>query len=195
MLTDKQRLALLEEGLRHLQNTTEGHDTFKKTGRGSEWQGALKALDQLAADLRPTHVHLGPALAGHKSICDNELTHATSGFDWHPAFDDFATPGTAVLAPEDLTITKWGSAKFGESVHADGASGIHWWFGHVDRRRPVGTKIKRGQRLASISAEHPEPHVHVGIDARALVGFELEHHTNYTPGAPTVCEQLTKGLS
>ena len=55
MLTNEQRLALLEEGLRHLQNTEEGFDTFKRTGRGSEWRAALKAFDKLAADLSLAH--------------------------------------------------------------------------------------------------------------------------------------------
>jgi hypothetical protein len=202
-LTNDQRLDLLEQCLGHLQNTTEGFDQFKKTGRGSEWRAALKVIDKLKADLRqaqevraavvgPTHTHLGPVLAGHKSVCDNDLTHATSGFAFHPAFDDLEKAGAAVLAPEDLTITKWGSAKGGESLHATGTSGIHWWFGHVDKRRPVGTKVKRGQRIATVSAEHEHPHVHVGLDARALVGVELEHHTNYTHGGPSICSQLSR---
>jgi hypothetical protein len=204
MLSDEERLGLLEEGIGHLKRTKEGYDEFLSTGRGSEWRAALKSLDKLAADLavtheearlQATHEHLGPVLAGHKGVCDNDLTHATDGFPWHPAYDDFADPGTPVLAPEDLVITKWGSAQGGESVHADGVSGIHWWFGHVDKRRPVGTKIKKGQRFASVSAEHREPHVHVGVDARAVIGHELEHHTNYTHGAPKVCAQLTAGLA
>ena len=204
-MTDKQRLALLNKAVKELRNTTQGFDTFELTGKGSAWKAAFAALDQLAGDLEitaativrelavvssPAHIHLGPILAGHKSVCDNDLTHATSGFDFHPAFDDMSPAGAAVIAPEDLTITKWGSAKGGEAIHATGASGIHWWFGHVDRRAVVSTKVKQGKRFASVSAEHEHPHVHVGIDARALLGRELFHNTNYTHGAQIVCKQL-----
>lgn len=202
VMTDKQRLALLNKAIKNLRDTTQGFDTFAASGKGSAWRAAFAALDQLAGDLEITapepvlklaivgHSHLGPVLAGHKGVCDNDLTHATSGFAFHPAFDDMSPAGAAVLAPEDMTITKWGSAKGGESIHASGISGIHWWFGHIDDRAAVGTKVKQGKKFASVSSEHEHPHVHVGIDARALIGRELFHHTNYTHGAPTVCKQL-----
>lgn len=78
---------------------------------------------------------------------------------------------------------------------------MQYWFGHVDRIPPItrraqlsrgrlGPKLPKGTELALISPNHEEPHLHVGLDARALIGAELEHHTNYTHGAPTVGTQL-----
>jgi murein DD-endopeptidase MepM/ murein hydrolase activator NlpD len=35
-----------------------------------------------------------------------------------------------------------------------------YWLGHIDNRLPVGTKVRRGQRIALVSADHETPHLH-----------------------------------
>ena len=144
---------------------------------------------------------LGPVVRGGLSVLDHDLTHATGGLPGFPAFDDgFGAAGKAVLAPEKLTITRIGSAvrrdgkPNGRSIRATGASGIRYWFGHLEQPAAVNSVVRRGAKIGVISANHEEPHVHVGMDASALVGHELVHHTNYTHGAPTVRVQFEAHL-
>lgn len=139
---------------------------------------------------------LGPVVFGGQSVLDHDLTHATGGLDGFPAFDDGFQAGASVLAPEPLKVTGIGSARRrdgnpnGKSVHATGVSGIRYWFGHVENPRVTGSAIPKGERFAIVSGNHEMPHLHVGIDASALIGHELEHHTDYTHGGRTVGEQL-----
>jgi len=208
-LTDRQRLNLLKKARRRLENTTQGFVDFAKTGKGSEWRSALEALDALAADLElekpatPNVPALGPVVKNGVSVLTHDLTHATDGVDNMPAFDEaVGSPGLAVIAPEGLTVTKIGrfvrrdGRPNGRSVYATGTSGINWVFGHVEGPPAVGATIRKGAEFCTISSNHEAPHLHCGIDARALTGgADLEHHTNYTHGAPTVGVQLAGLLS
>jgi len=100
--------------------------------------------------------------------------------------------GRAVIAPEDLVITRKGGSQGGVAFYATGKSGIKYWFGHVELAPAVGKKFRIGDKMAVISADHPRPHVHVGINVEGIwgAGKELLHHTNYTHGAPKVGIQL-----
>lgn len=199
-MTEKQLLATVNRLEKHLHQTTEGyvgHET------GVHWRRATRQLDVLKRELQPKAKvpALGPVVRGGKPILEQDLTHETGGVPNHPAFDDaIGRPGVAVIAPEAMTVDRIGSAvrrdgrPNGKSVHASGASGIHYWFGHLEDCLPAGTKVKKGQRFAVISANHEAPHVHVGIDARRLLSRDLEHHTDYTHGGPTVGAQLRKAL-
>ena len=206
-LNDRQRLNLVKQVRKHLENTTQGFEDFKKTGKGSEWRAALEALDELAEDLElekpasPKVPALGWVVKGGVSALTHDLTHATDGVDHMPAFDEgFGLPGLGVIAPESLTVTKIGrfvrrdGKPNGRSVYATGESGIRWVFGHVEDVPEVGAKIRKRAQFCTISPNHEVPHLHCGVDARALTGRDLEHHTNYTHGAPTVGAQLAKAL-
>lgn len=202
-MTNKQLLATVKRLETHLHRTTEGyvgHET------GVHWRRAHKELATLKNALEPKQTvkvpALGPVVRGGKPILDQDLTHETGGVPHHPAFDDaIGRPGVAVIAPEPMTIERLGHAvrrdgsPNGRSVHASGASGLHYWFGHLDDCLPAGTKVRKAQQFAVISANHEAPHVHVGIDARRLLSHDLAHHTNYTHGAAKVGTQLRKALS
>ena len=201
-MTDKQLLAAVNRLEKHLHRTTEGyvgHET------GVHWRAATAELEKIKAALSTSAKvpALGPVVPGGKPILLQDLTHETGGVPHHPAFDDaVGHPGIAVLAPEPLTITMVGHAvrrdgnPDGRSIHATGVSGIDYWIGHVENVLPVGTKVRKGQKMATISPNHEAPHVHVGIDARKLLdGKDLLHHTNYTHGAPLVGTQLAKALA
>jgi hypothetical protein len=157
---------------------------------------------QKLIDAAVAKVNLGPVIPGGQAMLLHDLTHITDGMDaggsvW-PAFDDgIGHPGMAVLAPEALTITGHGHAKRrdgnpnGLSINiAVGASKIEYWIGHLENLAPIGAKIKKGGQIASISPNHEAPHVHFGINALPLIGHDLDHHTDYTHGAPTVGAQL-----
>lgn len=140
---------------------------------------------------------LGPVVVGGRPVLEHDLTHETDGLPGYPAFDDGFRAGAVVVAPEPMTVTRIGWARRrdgrpnGRSVHARGEA-IDWWFGHVDDPAPVGARLGRGERLATVSGNHEVPHVHVGISTERLLGFELAHRRDYQHGAPTVGEQLRR---
>ena len=202
-MTDKQRAAVLAKARKHLRQTTRGYNET-----GSEWKAALAALDELARDLAPPKPpskvpNLGPVVKGGVSLLLQDLTHATGGLDGYPALDDgFGHAGLTVIAPEQLTVTRHSSARRrdgrpnGKAFYATGRSGIRYWFGHVDSPPPVlGKTYRKGAFLAVVSPNHEMPHLHVGIDAKPLIGRELVHHADYTHGAPKIGAQLAKALA
>lgn len=162
---------------------------------------ALELLRQLLVDLDPPKPagvpSLGPVVSGGRSILLEDLTHATDGVPGYPAFDTgVGRPGLAVLAPEALTVTRLGrfvrrdGRPNGRSVYATGRSTLRYVFGHLEQPVAVGTQLRKGSRVGVISSNHEAPHLHLGIDARPLLGRELEHHLDYTHGSPPLGEQL-----
>ncbi|GIV03627.1 MAG: hypothetical protein KatS3mg015_2457 [Fimbriimonadales bacterium] len=141
---------------------------------------------------------LGPVWRGGRSVLDQDLTHATAGIARYPAFDDAFTAGEEVIAPEDLRVTRPSSSIPGHAFYATGASGIRYWFGHLDRTPPVGRRFRRGETMARVAPNSVGggPHVHVGINVEGILGSgrELEHRTDYRHGAPKVGEQLRRAL-
>lgn len=206
-MTDRQRLAKLRAAVTQLKATTAG---YRKAPTGVHWRTAFALLEELEADLSapppPPVPALGPVVKGGQTVLEHDLTHITDGLTadgsvW-PAFDDaIGHPGMVVIAPEPGVVTGHGHAKRrdgrpdGQSVNVFvGQSGIEYWIGHVENVAPVGARVRKGGRLGTISPNHEQPHVHVGVNALRLVGRDLEHHTDYTHGAPTVGAQLRRFL-
>lgn len=90
-------------------------------------------------------------------------THVTDGLGWgsKTAEDIMAHPGTQVGAPEDGVIERHGSAQGGQSLYFRSDSGREYWLGHIESNVPVGTRVRAGQPIATISADHKRPHLHV----------------------------------
>lgn len=154
---------------------------------------------------------LGPFVEGGKSVLHHDLTHATGGLAGYPAFDDGFRAGTAIIAPEPLRVYRASSARRrdgrpnGMAFYARGESRLDYWVGHTTDVPPMSARARatrgrlgplapKGAKLTTVSANHEAPHGHFGINASALVGHELEHHTDYTHGATPVGEQLRKAL-
>lgn len=95
-------------------------------------------------------------------------THVTSGLGWgaKTAEDIMGHAGTKVGAPESGTVMYWHptGAQGGGSMMFKADSGRTYWLGHLANGVPGGTRLRAGQVLALISADHAAPHVH--IDAR-----------------------------
>jgi len=202
-VTDRQRLAKLQAALRALKQTTHGY-----TPEGVHWRTAMTNLRALQLDLQqpppPSIPQLGPILLGGKSVLLHDLTHMTAmpagpNRGRFPALDDgFGDIGRSVIAPEALKITGQSGSQGGDAFYAKGESGIEYWVGHIDRAPSTGARFRKGERMcriAWISQGDGGPHVHLGIDARPLIGRTLTHHTNYTHGAPTVGRQLAEALA
>lgn len=148
---------------------------------------------------KPEIPELGPIIDGGKSVLLHDCTHLTSGLEW-PAFDDAKffdkrDVGRAVLAPEDCVVDdNTSGAAGGDAFYITGASGLRYWVGHISTVPKLGAKFKKGATMTEISSEHSRPHVHLGIDARPLIGHHLISHDDYTHGAPTVGAQLEAAL-
>lgn len=140
---------------------------------------------------------LGPVYNGGPSVLQYDLTHETRGVDLYPAFDTAFSAGTGLIAPEPLTIGAQSGATPGEAFFAVGASLIDYWFGHLDRTQPTGRKFAKGDLLGRVVATSigGGPHAHVGINVERLwgAGRQLDHHDNYTHGAPLIGDQLRDG--
>ncbi len=139
---------------------------WKKPGVAASWekpgsgQGRPKVPFQMREPKQPRRAS-GKGVAIPTSF---RSTHQTDGLGW-PAVDIMGSPGTPVKAPEEGVIIRHGSAQGGEALYFQGKSGKVYWLGHIDGMAPVGSRVRRGQRIASISADHKAPHVHVAIRA------------------------------
>ena len=143
--------------------------------------------------------NLGPIYSGSKSVLDQDLTHATGGLDLYPAFDDAFGEGRTIIAPENIEITKASSSNPGDACYALGDSGIQYWFGHLTTAPSVGVRISKGGKVGVTCVNNigGGPHCHLGINVENLwgKGKQLQHHTDYTHGAPTVGDQLASHSS
>lgn len=92
-------------------------------------------------------------------------THVTDGLGWGTptASDIMGKPGTPLGAPEDGVIVYYHpkGAQGGGSILFRSNSGKEYWIGHIDGGLKAGTRVRRGQAIANISADHPRPHVHI----------------------------------
>lgn len=91
-------------------------------------------------------------------------THPTDGLadqGFTHAVDIMGSAGTQVGAPVSGTIIRHGSAQGGQSLWFRGDDGRTYWIGHIESSIPAGTKVRRGEVIATISSDHPRPHVHL----------------------------------
>jgi hypothetical protein len=144
---------------------------------------------------------MGPLYVGGTSVLNNQLTHNTDGIPYFPAYDDGWVAGRAVLAVEDLVVDSVvTSSSPGEAFYATGVSKMRFWYGHLTSHPPYGHHYKRGETVGWIYNQGWKSHVHLGIDARPLIGHSLLYGANgngpdYTTGSPTVGVQLKQALS
>ena len=184
-----------------------GKHTFEVLRTSLVPDGLLHAgeplFDSVALDLLASYKpagsgvpDLGPVYSGGKSVLDHDCTHITGGLPDYPAFDDCFQPGRAIIAPEDLQVTGQSSSSPGDAFYAKGASKLKYWFGHLTSSPANGQWFDKGQTIGYV-LDHNQgggPHVHVGIDARDLIGKPLQSSTNYTHNGYTIGEQLAAAL-
>lgn len=190
-MTNKQRVNTVRRIRNHLKNAT-GFNP-----EGGHYKAILRDLAILEQEFAPLpHAKvpaLGPIVKDGKSILMEDCTHLTSGLGW-PAFDAGFRVGLAIVAPESGVVDdNTSGAAGGEAFYFKGDSGIRYWVGHITTVPAQGRRFRKGEIMTHISSDHPRPHVHLGLDVRALTGGKhLESHTNYTHGAPTIGVQLAK---
>ena len=196
-LSPKQRLAYVRTAQKEAKLTT-GFDP-----KGGHWKKVMAALQKLENDAvapkLPNVPDLGPCIKGGRDVLLEDCTHTTSGIPGYSAFDTgFGMAGLAVVAPEALTITDDTSgAQGGDAFYAVGKSGLKYWFGHIAHVPKQGTKFRKGQQLTTIANQEHTDHLHLGIDARPLIGKTLLYGKTgsgpaYTHGSPSIGRQLAK---
>lgn len=197
-MTNKQRVTAIRRARRHL------HDADGYRPNGVHYREIDKVLNALEKDFLPPPLpNLGPLYAGAKNTLDLDFTHLTSGLGW-PAFDVALTgdpgPSTPILAPEFMVVdTKDSSSHPGEAFYATGRSGIRYWFGHLKKDWPLGTKLAKGAVIG-----HTLPtsigggtHVHVAINLVPVTGRHARYGRNgdgpnYTHGPYTLRTELQR---
>lgn len=95
-------------------------------------------------------------------------THVTDGLGWGTkTANDFMLPaGTPLNVPESGTVEYFHptGAQGGGSVRFRGDSGKIYWFGHIDKGVPAGTRLRKGQRFANVADQNVSaPHLHADV--------------------------------
>lgn len=200
-LTEKQQLALLNAAIKELKLTKEGYP--RRLVQGTHWARAMTSINKLKADLQPDPVPrlpaIGPVYNGGGSLLDYQLTHATSGIDFYPAFDTAFSEGMAIIAPEPLLVSRSSSSRPGLAFYAIGAWKLKYWFGHLDRTHESGKRFKKGELIGRVCRNSigGGPHTHIGVNVEELIGRgkQLKYGKNgdgpnYTFGSPSIRKQL-----
>lgn len=143
---------------------------------------------------------LGTLTQGGRDLMDLRLTHRSSGFpnpshpdSVFPAIDAGWITGLDVYAVEEMTVTQASSANVGDAFYAMGRSQIEYWYGHLLIAPPVGKTLAEGQKVGDISPHPNGAHVHMGMNAKRLIGRDLVY--GYSLGVPTVGQQLEAELA
>ena len=108
-------------------------------------------------------------------------THETAGLPGFPATDQFADPGTVVLAPEDGIVDRLSGhdpseggnpgGAYGFTIYITAASGRYFLTHFGSRRVTLGQRVTRGQPIGTVcdSAVAHNPgtsHIHEGKQRR-----------------------------
>jgi hypothetical protein len=104
-------------------------------------------------------------------------THETAGLPGFPATDQFAAPGTTVLAPEDGVVDRHSGhdpalggkpgGPYGWSIYITAASGRYYLTHFGSRQTNVGDHLKKGQAIgtvcdSAVSGKAGTSHIHEG---------------------------------
>ena len=200
-MTEKQ----IHDRLRHakglLLDTTISGREFERSGIGSTWIAAMADINDIIKATKPASLPaLGKVDEEGISILDMDFTHLTTGLGW-PAFDTNFGAGDTFLAPEDMVVdTKDSSAHPGEAIYCTGASGIRYWFAHLQDDHPLGKKFLKGQVVGKTIATNigGGPHLHLAINIIPLTGRHARYGRdgngpNYTHGPYTLRTELLRG--
>jgi len=155
----------------------------KRTTQFAASLGDWEGLDDTPIPSEPTPVDLGEVAPGEGPELSEprterpftgkvlqlptswKPTHVTDGLGWdtYTARDIMGRAGTGVGAPEAGVIEQWNptGAQGGGSMWFRAKSGATYWLGHLANGLAPGTRVKKGQVIGTISADHANPHVHI----------------------------------
>ena len=111
----------------------------------------------------------GAVCDGGVPVLDQDCTHATSGLDRYPGVRRLLRRGPDGASHRNRWSSPGvGTSRPGQSIYADGVSGIRCWFGHLVSApsRAVGTRFAKGQPVRPTTCANDVgggPHAHVGV--------------------------------
>lgn len=200
-LTDKQRLAKLEEAERLLKQTKAG---YPGAGKGTFWKPAMALLDEVEASLRPKPTPpLVFPIATEKRFVTVGGIHQTAGdtgFSPNMARDFICKAGLGIVAPEAALITRFSGhdpsddqadrdGVYGWSTHMVTPAGYHYFITHQGRRYPTlrpGMRVQAGDLIGYVGDQRfRADHAHIGVTSpkgRA----DGERRINAVAAAPVV---------
>lgn len=172
-MTDKQKLAKLEQAEALLKKTTNGY-----TPAGQYWKPAMALINEVQADLRtPVLSLVFPIAAPHSAVFVGGL-HETDGLPGYWALDFICKAGLGIVAPERGTITKFSGhdptddgadsiGAYGWSTYITTPAGYVYYATHQGRRYPtlrVGMKVQPGDLIGYVGDQRFRPdHLHLGV--------------------------------
>ena len=176
-MTDKQRLAKLEQAEKWLKRTKDGYHPT-----GPNWQPAMKLLDEVEADLRAPVVVRPRLVFPIAAPPDIHVIvgglHATAGLARNWALDFICHAGLGICAPEAGTVTRFSghdpsddqadkNGVYGWTTYLRTPAGYTYFITHQGRRYPtlrVGQKVLAGDLLGFVGDQRYRPdHAHVGV--------------------------------
>lgn len=173
-MTDKQRLAKLEQAETLLKKTTKGYSPT-----GTYWQPAMALINEVQASLRAAVPALVFPIAAPPDI--HVLVgglHPTAGVPRNWAIDFVCHAGLGICAPEAGTVTRFSghdpsddnadqNGVYGWTTYLQTPAGYLYFITHQGRRYPtlrVGDHVKAGDLLGFVGDQRYRPdHAHVGV--------------------------------
>jgi len=174
-MTNKQRLARLEQAEKLLKQTRDG---YPGPGKGTYWRPALKLLDEVEASLRVKPVALVFPVAAPRSQVFVGGLHETSGLDGNWALDFICKAGLGIVAVEAGRITRFSgndpsddnadrNGVYGWTTYYETAAGYEYFATHQGRRYPTlrpGMRVEAGDLLGYVGDQRFRPdHLHLGV--------------------------------
>jgi len=176
-MTDKQRLAKLQQAEKLLKQTRDG---YPGPNKGTFWRPALKLIDELERDLKPkpAPARVFPIAAPPDIHVLVGGLHPTAGLAHNWAIDFICHAGLGVCAPEAGTITRFSghdpsddtadrNGVYGWSTYLTTPAGYLYFITHQGRRLPslrVGQHVQAGDLLGYVGDQRYRPdHAHIGV--------------------------------
>ncbi len=173
-MTDKQRLAKLEQAEKLLKQTEQGYHAT-----GTYWKPAMRLLDEVEASLKVSVPALVFPIAAPPDI-DVFVggLHETSGLAGNWALDFICHAGLAVCAPEACTVTRFSghdpsddqadkTGVYGWTTYLNTPAGYVYFATHQGRRYPtlrVGQRLQPGDLIGFVGDQRYRPdHLHLGV--------------------------------
>jgi murein DD-endopeptidase MepM/ murein hydrolase activator NlpD len=173
-MTDRQRLAKLEQAEALLKQTTKGYNPT-----GQFWQPAMALINEVEADLRQDIPKLVFPIAAPPDI--HVIVgglHPTAGVPRNWAIDFVCHAGLGICAPEAATVTRFSghdpsddtadrTGVYGWTTYLTTPAGYVYFITHQGRRYPtlrVGDHVRAGDLIGFVGDQRYRPdHAHVGV--------------------------------
>lgn len=172
-MTDKQRLAKLEQAEALLKQTKRGYEPA-----GQFWKPAMQLLNEVQRDLGTPLLSLVFPIATEKQFVHVGGLHPTAGLAHSWALDFVCKAGLGIVSPEAATVTRFSGhdptddsadqqGVYGWSTYLTTPAGYVYFITHQGKRYPtlrVGQHVRPGDLIGFVGDQRYRPdHAHIGV--------------------------------